>query len=68
MNMGIVQRVEKLINADHVTDDEAATLFESMKTLVLPEAMGKKFKVLMMSHPELSDAIPGSSPQIQEST
>jgi SAM-dependent MidA family methyltransferase len=61
MNMGIAQRVEKLINADHVTDEEATKLFESMKMLVLPELMGTKFKVMTITHPDLKDSLPGRS-------
>lgn len=59
MNMGITHRLEQLINADHVTDEEASNLFESMKKLVLPEAMGTKFKVQIFSHPSLKSNIPG---------
>ena len=62
MNMGIAQRVEQLINADHVTDEEATALFESMKTLVLPDAMGSKFKVMISSHPDLKNDMPGLNP------
>ncbi len=59
MNMGIVQRVEQLINADHVNDEDAAQLFESMKMLVLPENMGSKFKVMALAHPDVKEHIPG---------
>ncbi len=59
MNMGITQRVEQLINADHVSDDDASQLFESMKMLIMPEMMGTKFKVMIVSHPDLQQSIPG---------
>jgi SAM-dependent MidA family methyltransferase len=59
MNMGIAHRVEQLINADHVTNDEANNLFEAMKKLVLPEVMGSKFKVMAIVHPSIQNNVPG---------
>lgn len=59
MNMGITERVEQLINAENVSDEDANQLFESMKMLVMPEMMGSKFKVMTVVHPELKDSIPG---------
>ena len=57
--MGISHRVEQLINADHVSDEDASNLFEAMKKLILPEGMGTKFKVQMFSHPDIKASIPG---------
>jgi len=62
VNMGIIQRVEQLIDADHVTEEEANMLFESMKKLVDPNEMGKKFKVLSIVHPSLEKSVVGFPP------
>lgn len=57
--MGIIQRVEQLIEADHVTEEEANMLFESMKKMVDPKEMGSKFKVMCIVHPSLEKLVAG---------
>jgi SAM-dependent MidA family methyltransferase len=57
--MGIIQRVEQLIDADHVTEEEANMLFESMKKMVDPQEMGSKFKVMSIVHPSLEKLVAG---------
>lgn len=59
VNMGIIQRVEQLLEADHITDEEANMLFESMQKLVDPKEMGSKFKVMSIVHPSLENLVVG---------
>lgn len=59
MNMGIKERVQQLLAQPELTDLEANYLVESMKKLVLPEEMGKRFKVLSILHPSLKGKIYG---------
>lgn len=53
MRMGIVERVEKLIDIPATTDEEATILVSSMKKLVMDGKgnMGTRFKVMSISHP-----------------
>jgi NADH dehydrogenase [ubiquinone] 1 alpha subcomplex assembly factor 7 len=53
MRMGIVERVEKLIDLPATTDEEANNLVSSMKKLVMEGEgnMGTRFKVMSISHP-----------------
>jgi NADH dehydrogenase [ubiquinone] 1 alpha subcomplex assembly factor 7 len=48
MSLGIVSRVEALIEQDDVSVQQANELFEGMKRLVQAEDMGLKYKVLAM--------------------
>lgn len=59
MNMGIIQRVEQLINDENISDEQANYVFSGMKKLVLPTEMGEKFKVLGICHPSLKDKLVG---------
>jgi SAM-dependent MidA family methyltransferase len=59
VNLGILQRVENLLDNEHLSDEDANHLVDSMKKLILPEEMGKKFKVLGITSSELKDKIIG---------
>ena len=59
MNMGIAERVKQLLGKPNVTDEQAQYLVASMKKLVLPEEMGKRFKVLGIIHPTLKGKVYG---------
>jgi len=53
MRMGVVQRVEQLLDSEETSDQQADNLFSSLKYLVQPEHMGQKFKVLCIASPTL---------------
>jgi NADH dehydrogenase [ubiquinone] 1 alpha subcomplex assembly factor 7 len=53
MRMGIVARMEQLLNADETSDEQANALMQSFKYLVEPQQMGQKFKVLSIANPQL---------------
>ena len=55
MRMGIVSRIEQLLDLEETSDDEANHLVASMKYLVEPEQMGKRFKVMTIVHPSILD-------------
>lgn len=57
MRMGVVERVQQLLNAPTTTDEQGDVLVESLKKLVDPAEMGKRFKVLAITSPGLK--IPG---------
>ena len=48
-SMGIVQRVEKQIEADSTTDEQASALYSALERLLAPEQMGERYKVLAIA-------------------
>lgn len=48
-SMGIVQRVEKQIEADNTTDEQAYELFSALERLLAPDQMGERYKVLAIA-------------------
>ena len=48
-SMGIVQRVEKQIEADSTTDEQAYELFSALERLLAPDQMGERYKVLAIA-------------------
>jgi len=55
MRMGIVSRIEQLMELDETSDDDANQLVNSLKYLVEPDQMGKRFKVMAIVHPSIND-------------
>jgi SAM-dependent MidA family methyltransferase len=55
MRLGLVPRLERLVESDATTDDQATALVDAARTLVSPEGanMGAKFKVLSFHHEAL---------------
>lgn len=53
MRMGIVSRVEQLIELEQTSDEAANALVRSLKYLVEPGQMGSRFKVLSIASPVL---------------
>lgn len=53
MQMGILARLEQLIELEQTTDEEANQLVRSFKYLVEPQHMGKKFKVMSIVDPNI---------------
>ena len=56
--MGIIERVQRLISLEDTSEEQAAMLVDSIKMLMDPDAMGKKFKVMCIAHPTLA-SVPG---------
>jgi len=54
--MGIIERVEKLIEAETTTDSQASQIVASLRSLIDEKEMGKRFKVLVLSS-EVSSAL-----------
>ena len=52
MRMGITHRLERYIQKDSVTDEQAKAVIASCNLLLSPEHMGERFKVLAMSDKE----------------
>jgi NADH dehydrogenase [ubiquinone] 1 alpha subcomplex assembly factor 7 len=48
-SMGIVERVEKYIEDDATTDDQAYELYSALERLIGPEQMGERYKVLAIA-------------------
>ena len=48
-SMGIVERVERYIEDDKTTDDQAYELYSALERLVTPEQMGERYKVLAIA-------------------
>lgn len=48
-SMGIVERVEKYIEDEETTDDQAYELYSALERLVSPEQMGERYKVLAIA-------------------
>jgi NADH dehydrogenase [ubiquinone] 1 alpha subcomplex assembly factor 7 len=48
-SMGIVQRVEKQIEADSTTDEQAYELYSALERLLAPDQMGERYKVLAIA-------------------
>jgi NADH dehydrogenase [ubiquinone] 1 alpha subcomplex assembly factor 7 len=57
MRMGVVERVEQLVNSSSTTDEQAEVLVESLRRLIDPAEMGRKYKVLSITSPGLK--VPG---------
>ena len=54
MRMGIVDRVQQLLDSEQTSDEQALALVKSLKYLVEPEQMGQKFKVMSIASPKIS--------------
>ena len=48
-SMGIVQRVERQIEADSTTDEQAYDLYSALERLLAPDQMGQRYKVLAIA-------------------
>jgi NADH dehydrogenase [ubiquinone] 1 alpha subcomplex assembly factor 7 len=48
-SMGILQRVEKQIEADSTTDEQAYELYSALERLLAPDQMGERYKVLAVA-------------------
>lgn len=48
-SMGIVQRVERQIEADSTTDEQAYDLYSALERLLAPDQMGERYKVLAIA-------------------
>jgi NADH dehydrogenase [ubiquinone] 1 alpha subcomplex assembly factor 7 len=48
VSLGVVQRVQQLIDLESTSEEDANLLFRGLKMLVQPEHMGKKFKVMQI--------------------
>eukprot|EP01034_Spumella_vulgaris_P021762 gene21762-27818_t len=57
MRMGVVERVQQLLDAPSTTMEQANVLVNSLEKLVDPAEMGKRYKVLAITSPGLS--VPG---------
>lgn len=57
VRMCIIRRLEEILELDSTTDEEANSLFESMKYLVEEDKMGKRFKVLSIASKNIK--VPG---------
>lgn len=57
MRMGVVSRVEQLMEAEGTTDEQASSLVAALKYLVEPQQMGEKFKVLSIVNPALTSVV-----------
>jgi SAM-dependent MidA family methyltransferase len=53
MRMGILARVQQLVELDETSDEAASALVDSLKYLVEPAQMGTRFKVLSIVNPGL---------------
>jgi SAM-dependent MidA family methyltransferase len=53
MRMGIVPRVEQLLELDSTSDEAGGVLVSSLKYLVQGEHMGSRFKVMAVASPNL---------------
>ena len=53
MRMGLVPRLEMLIENDNTTDDQAQALVDAAKMLISDDNMGSKFKVMALHHENL---------------
>lgn len=53
MRMGVVSRVEQLLELEETTDEAANALVASLKYLVEPAQMGSRFKVLSIVNPTI---------------
>lgn len=57
MRMGIVDRVQQLMEADDTTDEEANTLMAALRYLVETDQMGQRFKVMSIANPALTSVV-----------
>ena len=48
-SMGVVERVERYIEDDATTDDQAYELYSAMERLMAPDQMGERYKVLAIA-------------------
>lgn len=49
LSMGIIERLEKLIESPTVSDQDAQVIIDSLQKIIDPEGMGKRFKVMCIS-------------------
>lgn len=59
MSMGLGERLEKLAEAEGITEKEVDDLVESAERLVDPEQMGRRFKVIGLQSGSIAEAPPG---------
>jgi SAM-dependent MidA family methyltransferase len=45
-SMGIVERVEQLIDDDQTSEKQATDLYHALERLLLPDQMGERYQVL----------------------
>lgn len=57
MRLGVVERVQELLKLESVTAEQGRAMVDSLRKLVDPAQMGRRFKVLGMTSPGLS--VPG---------
>jgi NADH dehydrogenase [ubiquinone] 1 alpha subcomplex assembly factor 7 len=57
LRMGIIERVQQLIDKEETTEQQANDLFQSLKMLVDPQKMGTKYKVMNLSHTPPPDTV-----------
>jgi len=48
--MGIVERVQQLIDDDRTSDEQATDLYHALERLLLPDQMGERYKVLAITN------------------
>jgi SAM-dependent MidA family methyltransferase len=53
MRMGILARVQQLVELDETSDEQASALVDSLKYLVEGSKMGTRFKVMSIANPAL---------------
>jgi len=53
MRMGLMPRLEMLIENDNTTEEQAQALVDAAKMLISDEGMGSKFKVMALHHPKV---------------
>ena len=56
LNMGIIDRLTKLLESENVSEEQANHLFQSFKVLIDENQMGTRFKVMCLSHPDVKVA------------
>lgn len=54
MRLGVVERVQELLKLESVTVEQGRTMIDSLRKLVDPTQMGKRFKVMSMTSPGLT--------------
>ena len=66
LRLGIYERVEALLESPSTTEEQAESIVSGYEALLGSDAMGKRFKVLMSSHPSIdlahALALPSSTP------
>ncbi len=57
-SMGIVERVEHLIDDDQTTEKQATDLYHALERLLLPDQMGERYQVLAIVRNEDNNPSP----------